>query len=184
MKPIQIRHTHTHTHTLTFSWLKYLSNLISRNVRKQNMAWSKGKMRLMATIWPVGLWTAELFVHVRWELYNKKNRRCVPDNAIGTFTHHVYNLVLVSCVELLETVGYFFTTRVWHEKRKGWEEKKEKETTKERLCKWVDCNTRLATTITAFGALSYYICYSAHLRRSKCYISTCHLITGPLNLKL
>lgn len=45
---------------LTFSWLKYLSSLISLNVLKQNMACSKGWMRFMATVWPVGLCKAEL----------------------------------------------------------------------------------------------------------------------------
>jgi len=45
---------------MMFSWLKYRSNFISRNVRKQNMEWSNGVIFLMATFWPEGLWRAEL----------------------------------------------------------------------------------------------------------------------------
>jgi len=36
--------------------------LISRSVRWQNMAWSKGVMRLMATFVELAMWTAELDV--------------------------------------------------------------------------------------------------------------------------
>ena len=45
---------------IMFSWLKYRSNFISRNVRKQNMEWSNGVIFLIATFWPEGLCRAEL----------------------------------------------------------------------------------------------------------------------------
>lgn len=44
---------------------KCLSSLISRSVRWQNMAWSKGVMRLMATLVPDAIWTADLLVSTR-----------------------------------------------------------------------------------------------------------------------
>jgi hypothetical protein len=45
---------------MMFSWLKYRNNFISRSVRKQNIEWSKGVIFLIATFWPLGLWSAEL----------------------------------------------------------------------------------------------------------------------------
>jgi hypothetical protein len=47
---------------MMFSWLKYRSNFISRSVLRQNMEWSKGVIFLMATFWPDGLCSAELFL--------------------------------------------------------------------------------------------------------------------------
>jgi hypothetical protein len=46
---------------MMFSWLKYLNSFISRSVLKQNMEWSKGVIFLIATFWPDGLCSAELF---------------------------------------------------------------------------------------------------------------------------
>lgn len=37
---------------------KNLSNLSSRNVRRQNRVWSNGRIFLMATYLPEGLWRA------------------------------------------------------------------------------------------------------------------------------
>jgi hypothetical protein len=48
---------------MMFSWLKYLSNFISRSVLRQNMEWSKGVIFLMATFWPEGLCSAELSLY-------------------------------------------------------------------------------------------------------------------------
>lgn len=45
---------------MMFSWLKWRSSLISRNVRRQNMEWSNGVIFLMATRVEVGLCIAEL----------------------------------------------------------------------------------------------------------------------------
>ncbi len=39
---------------------KCRSSLISRSVRWQNMAWSNGVIRLIATLVPEAMWTAEL----------------------------------------------------------------------------------------------------------------------------
>lgn len=44
---------------------KCLSSLISRKVRWQNIAWSNGVMRLMATFVPDAMWTADLLVSTR-----------------------------------------------------------------------------------------------------------------------
>ena len=45
---------------MMFSWLKCRKSLISRKVRKANMEWSKGVMRLMATLRCDGRCVAEL----------------------------------------------------------------------------------------------------------------------------
>lgn len=45
---------------IMFSWLKWRNSFISRNVRRQNMEWSKGVIFLIATFWPDGLCNAEL----------------------------------------------------------------------------------------------------------------------------
>ncbi len=45
---------------MMFSWWKWRRSLISRRVRRQNMEWSKGVMRLMATLRWDGMWRAEL----------------------------------------------------------------------------------------------------------------------------
>jgi hypothetical protein len=46
------------TFSLTHCSEKYLSSLSSRSVRRQKSECSKGRMRLMATCLPVGLWSA------------------------------------------------------------------------------------------------------------------------------
>lgn len=46
---------------MMFSWLKYRRSFISRSVRRQNMEWSNGVIFLMATFWPEGLCSAELW---------------------------------------------------------------------------------------------------------------------------
>ena len=45
---------------MMFSWLKWRSSLISLRVRRQNIEWSNGVMRLIATFLCVGMCTAEL----------------------------------------------------------------------------------------------------------------------------
>lgn len=50
-----------HTGRITaHTYRKCLRSLISRRVRWQNMAWSNGVMRLMATLVPDAMCTAEL----------------------------------------------------------------------------------------------------------------------------
>lgn len=52
---------------MIFSWLKYRSSFISRNVRKQNIEWSNGVIFLIATFCCEGLCRAEL--PLRQELF-------------------------------------------------------------------------------------------------------------------
>ena len=57
---------------MMFSWWKWRRSLISRRVRRQNMEWSKGVMRLIATLRWEGTCVAELesrrtLVTAAWE---------------------------------------------------------------------------------------------------------------------
>ena len=45
---------------MMFSWSKWRRSLISRRVRRQNIEWSNGVMRFMATLRCEGRWIAEL----------------------------------------------------------------------------------------------------------------------------
>jgi hypothetical protein len=44
---------------MMFSWWKWRSSLISRRVRRQNIEWSNGVIRFMATLRDVGTCVAE-----------------------------------------------------------------------------------------------------------------------------
>lgn len=49
---------------MIFSWWKWRRSLISRKVRRQNMEWSNGVMRLMATFRWDDMCMAELYIDV------------------------------------------------------------------------------------------------------------------------
>lgn len=82
-----------------FSWLKYRSSFISRNVRRQNMEWSKGVIFLIATFWPEGLWSAELLSISTSYPIALLSYSGLPHNAVGTLSNHILNIILVGDIE-------------------------------------------------------------------------------------
>jgi len=86
---------------MMFSWLKYLRSFISRRVRRQNMEWSKGVIFLMATFWPDGLCSAELFLGQRLlgSRIDEGMRVNLPDDSVGAFADYILDVVLFRDIE-------------------------------------------------------------------------------------
>lgn len=87
---------------MMFSWLKYLRSFISRSVRRQNMEWSKGVIFLMATFWPEGLCSAELYhgKGLRQRVSKCQIGGCsLPDYSICALSDYILDIVLLRHIE-------------------------------------------------------------------------------------
>ena len=82
---------------MMFSWLKYRSSFISRSVLRQNMEWSKGVIFFMATFWPEGLCSAELFLVSRCGAGRASFD--VPDDTVCALSNDVLDVILLRDVE-------------------------------------------------------------------------------------
>ena len=64
------------------------------------MEWSKGVIFLMATFWPEGLWTAELYeVSMSFGGDIKRPMPNVPNDTIGALANDILNIVLLTDIE-------------------------------------------------------------------------------------
>ena len=83
---------------MMFSWWKWRRSLISRRVRRQNMEWSNGVMRLMATLRWEGMCKAELVGEVSHGAGRAGRGRGWdgPDDTICSFANHIEDLVVAA----------------------------------------------------------------------------------------